>query len=147
MIVNSDGKFLVLTNSYLDVKPELAYAPDFPGGTLEPGETEVEALVRETKEELGIDISHAPIKKITQCGSPDQGFVVTLYLVWANIRDVNLSEEHCMFSWLTLEQMRRLPWWGGYQQLFRNMELLLTPVNGREFAEYTQATFYAAAEH
>lgn len=126
----------------MEAKPGLAYAPDFPGGTIEKGETNEHALIREIKEELGIDITDAPRKYITQCGSPFLGFSVTMFLVWANIHDVNLSEEHCMFSWVTLEEMRNMPWWGGYRQLFREVEKYLEHINDAEFAEYKKAITY-----
>ena len=143
VIVNSDGKFLVLTNSFMDIKPHLAYAPDFPGGTLEPGESDIQAMIREVKEELGIDITNAPRRPLGRCGSPLGGFTVTLYLVWANVRDVNLGEEHCMFSWRTLEEMRQMAWWGGYKNVLRKIGPHLTSVSGVEYAEYTEAISYA----
>jgi len=143
VIVNSDGKFLVLTNSYMDIKPHLAYAPDFPGGTLEPGESSEQAMIREVKEELGIDLTAAPRKALGQCGSPLLGFSVTMYLVWANVRDVNLGEEHCMFSWRTLDEMKRMRWWGGYKGLLQKIEHHLMDGSGIEYAEYTEAISYA----
>ena len=143
IIVNSDGKFLILTNSYMAVKPYLAYAPDFPGGTIEQGETAEQALIREVKEELGIDITDAPRQAVAQCGSRFAGFKVSMYMVWANVRDVNLGEEHCMFSWLTAEQMQRLPWWNGYRKLFVNIETYAAAADNVEFAEYTKAISYA----
>ena len=36
--------------------PELAGFWEFPGGKVEPGETEVEALVRECVEEIGVRV-------------------------------------------------------------------------------------------
>ena len=142
-IVNSDGKFLVLTNSYMDVNPGPAYVPDFPGGTLEKGETSEQALLREVKEEIGIDVSNAPRQKIMRYGMPHIGYTIDIYLIWANIRDVNLSEEHCMFSWLTLQQMENLPWWGDYKELLTRLESHLKDVHGDEYITYTKAISYA----
>lgn len=143
IIVNSDNKFLVLTNSYWESNPGPAYAPDLPGGSLEPHESTEQGLIREVKEEIGIDISEAPRQYIKNYGQPVVGYSVSLYIVWANIRDISLDTEHCMFSWLTLEQMRLLHWWGGYRQLFSEIEQHLANVEGTEFAEYTEAIVYA----
>lgn len=144
VIVNSDNKFLVLTNSYWDSNPGPAYAPDLPGGSLEPGETIETGLVREVKEEIGIDISDAPRRHLMQCGIPMVGYTVAVYLVWANIRDVRLDTEHCMFSWLTLEEMRALGWWGGYRQLFSQLEQHLQHIEPVAFPEYRKAIAYGA---
>jgi len=143
VIINSDGKFLVLTNSYWPSNPGPAYAPDFPGGTLEPGETFEQGLVREVKEEIGIDLADAPKQQITQCGLPHIGYTVVMYIVWANIRDIHLDTEHCMFSWLTLEQMRAQPWWGGYAKLFREIDQHLAAFESADFVEYKKAISYA----
>lgn len=143
VIVNSDGKFLVLTNSYWESNPGPAYAPDLPGGSLETGETPEQGLIREVKEEIGIDISDAPRRHIINCGLPFIGYTVAVYMVWANIRDIHLDTEHCMFSWLTIDQMRAQPWWGGYRHLFNQIEQHLVDVGDMEFVEYTTAIAYA----
>lgn len=143
VIVNSDGKFLVLTNSYWESNPGPAYAPDLPGGSLEHGETPEQGLLREVKEEIGIDITDAPRRHVMHCGLPFVDYTVAIYIVWANIRDISLDTEHCMFSWLTLEQMRLQPWWGGYRHLFNEIEQYLIDIDGAEFAEYVEATVYA----
>lgn len=143
VIVNSDGKFLVLTNSYWESNPGPAYAPDLPGGSIEFGESPEQGLIREVKEEIGIDISDAPRRHIVNCGLPIVGYTVALYIVWANIRDVNLDTEHCMFSWLTLEQMRLLSWWGGYRHVFNELERHLVDIDNVQFVEYTKAIAYA----
>mgnify|MGYP000849574406 CR=1 FL=1 len=142
-IINSDGKFLVLTNSFWEEYPGPAYAPDFPGGTLNLGETSEQGLIREVKEEIGIDLTHAPRRPLMYCSLPMMDYAVDIYLVHANIRDINLDEEHCMFSWLTLEQMRALPWWGGYRHLFNQLEQHLSGLETAEFIEYTEAIAYA----
>lgn len=143
IIVNSDSKFLVLTNSYWDSDPGPAYAPDLPGGSLEPGETPEQGLIREVKEEIGIDISNAPRRYIKTCHVSAIGESVAVYVVWANIRDISLDTEHCMFSWLSLEQMQQLAWWDGYHDLFSEVQHHLRLIDGAEFAEYTEAIVYA----
>ncbi|MEU9468599.1 NUDIX domain-containing protein [Streptomyces avermitilis] len=41
-------------------------------GTLEPGETQEEALVREVREEVGLDVS--PLRKVWECPTDDGHF-------------------------------------------------------------------------
>ncbi|EQB87644.1 8-oxo-dGTP pyrophosphatase MutT (NUDIX family) [Clostridium punense] len=50
VITNSEGKVLLLKQTYSDKRWGL------PGGGVEPGETIHQAIIRECKEELGIDI-------------------------------------------------------------------------------------------
>ncbi len=138
LIVNSDDKFLVLTNSHMGV-PHLAYRPDLPGGTMEPGETKLGALVREVQEEIGIDISNAPRKLLGAGRGKDGQLRVELYAVWANIRDFELDEEHCALHWLSLKDLKRQPWWPGYRELFLQVDSLLIGNDTREFPEYRKA--------
>lgn len=45
-----------------------------PSGRLEPGETQEEAVVREVREELGVDV--APVAKVWECPTDDGSFVL-----------------------------------------------------------------------
>jgi len=64
-IVVRDGRMLVIRRSRTVVAP-LAYC--FPGGAIEPHETEETALVREFQEEVGVIIR--PVRRIWQCVTP-----------------------------------------------------------------------------
>lgn len=58
-IVVRDGRLLVIRRSSIVIAP-LTYC--FPGGGIEPGESEQAALIRELDEELGIQVR--PIRRI-----------------------------------------------------------------------------------
>src|SRR5205823_10191297 len=66
-VVNRDRQLLVIRRSSQVVAPR---ALCFPGGGIEPGESEAEALVREIQEELGSAIR--PIRRLWQSITPWQ---------------------------------------------------------------------------
>jgi 8-oxo-dGTP diphosphatase len=53
----SDGRVLACERAQ---PPEMAGKWEFPGGKVDPGETEEQALVRECQEELGVDVEVGP---------------------------------------------------------------------------------------
>lgn len=62
VIVVRDGRMLVIRRSRWVVAPR-TYC--FPGGGIERGESEEEALVREFREELGVTVR--PVRRLWQC--------------------------------------------------------------------------------
>jgi 8-oxo-dGTP diphosphatase len=64
-VVNRNGRLLVIRRSQQVVAPG---AICFPGGGIEAGESETDALVREVREELGVTVT--PLKRLWQSVTP-----------------------------------------------------------------------------
>lgn len=86
-----------------------SYKYEFPGGKIEPGESEAEALVREIKEELLIEITAD--KKIGTVHHDYPDFKVTLHFWQCSLLggDITLTE-HTQGQWLTSEEMKKIDW-------------------------------------
>ncbi|NNU94556.1 NUDIX domain-containing protein [Geobacillus sp. NFOSA3] len=79
------------------------------GGKVEFGEDLETALVREIKEEVGLDVTVEKILYATTFKTdPTRQVVILTYLCRSNNRDVVLSKEHIDYRWSTKEQLRLL---------------------------------------
>jgi 8-oxo-dGTP pyrophosphatase MutT (NUDIX family) len=65
IVARDDGRMLVIRRARWVVAP-LVYC--FPGGGIEAGESEEEALVREFREEIGLSLR--PIRRLWRCVTP-----------------------------------------------------------------------------
>jgi 8-oxo-dGTP pyrophosphatase MutT (NUDIX family)/2'-5' RNA ligase len=80
---------------------------DAPGGKPEPGESLLEGLVREVREEAGIEpLAAAPLGCFHDGDRADAFFLATDWQGEASNQDPN---EHSRLEWMTLESMAGLP--------------------------------------
>jgi 8-oxo-dGTP diphosphatase len=104
-VAEGPPQLLVAQRSY---PPELASRWELPGGKVEPGESEPAALVRECREELGVDL------EVGERAGPEVatiGVSGTLRVYWARIRaGVPVAHEHTDVRWLTCEQLVDVDW-------------------------------------
>ncbi|MBY0530151.1 MAG: NUDIX domain-containing protein [Rhabdochlamydiaceae bacterium] len=105
-----DGKFLMLLRSPNKPQGNTWCAP---GGKLEKGETPDQALIRELREEIGLDIADLPFNycRPVYVRFPNVDFVLHLYRVTLE-KQPHLCiarAEHRDFCWVTPEEALCLP--------------------------------------
>lgn len=82
---------------------------EFPGGKIEPGETPQEALAREIKEELDIEIEVKDFLETVEYDYPE--FHLSMDCFFCSIRSGELVlKEHEAAKWLTVETLDSVDW-------------------------------------
>ena len=106
-LVDPDGRVLIAQ------RPEgkqLAGMWEFPGGKVEPGERPEAALIRELKEELGIDVKEACLAPFVFASHAYESFhlLMPLYLCrrWEG---VVVNREHAALAWVKPNRMSDYP--------------------------------------
>lgn len=90
-------------------EPEaLAGRWEFPGGKVEPGETEVVALVRECEEELDVTIEVGP-RVGDDIVLGHGGAVLRVYLA-SLLRGEPKPLEHASLRWLAVDELNSVDW-------------------------------------
>lgn len=99
VIIDPTGAHLMM---YRSNHPQFSNDPDLPGGTVEEGEESLAGMVREVKEEAGIDIDASAIKKVYEGTEYSRsGTHYTLYTAQVSERpSVEMSWEHSAYEWL-----------------------------------------------
>ncbi len=82
---------------------------EFPGGKIEPNETHEEALIRELKEELTIDVEVGELMTTIEYTYPD--FELVMYCYKTNIISGEIHlQEHKALSWVEENNIMELDW-------------------------------------
>jgi len=106
-LIDPDGRVLIAK------RPEgkqLAGMWEFPGGKVEPGERPEQAMIRELKEELGIDVNEACLAPFVFASHAYESFhlLMPLYLCrrWSG---VVTAREHAGLAWVKPNRLGEYP--------------------------------------
>lgn len=105
---------------------------EFPGGKVDPGETVEGCVIREIKEELGVDVTLierivGPMHGYWQLG---ERIAIALWLcsIPAEQEPVML-EDHDAIAWLNVETLYSVPWIPADEIIVREIEVALRNAN------------------
>jgi 8-oxo-dGTP diphosphatase len=101
-----DGRVLACERSR---PPETAGWWEFPGGKVEPGETEEDALVRECVEELGVRVE-VGARVGADVPLPNGRAVLRVYAVRPLDGGRPRPLEHAALAWLRADELDSVPW-------------------------------------
>jgi 8-oxo-dGTP diphosphatase len=105
-VIIVDGRVLAAERS---APPEVAGRWEFPGGKVEPGETDAQALARECLEELGVRVA------VGERVGPDVPLahgraVLRVFAVELLNEDLPEALEHTSMRWLAADELDTVPW-------------------------------------
>ncbi|WP_211191713.1 (deoxy)nucleoside triphosphate pyrophosphohydrolase [Actinoplanes sp. TBRC 11911] len=105
-VIITDGRVLACERAS---PPEVAGRWEFPGGKVEAGETDQQALARECFEELGVRVA------VGERVGPDVPLahgraVLRVYAVRLLEGDVPQALEHSAMRWLSADELDSVPW-------------------------------------
>lgn len=104
-IIQKENKILATKRGY----GEFINMWEFPGGKIEPGETKKQALVREIKEELNIEINVDKFALDIEYQYPN--FYLFLSCFMCSIKEGSIELlEHNDGKWITKEELNTLNW-------------------------------------
>lgn len=104
-IIKNEDKILATKRGY----GEFINMWEFPGGKIEPGETKKQAIVREIKEELNIEISVDNFALDIEYQYPNFYLFMSCFMCSIKEGSIELLE-HNDGKWITKEELNTLNW-------------------------------------
>jgi 8-oxo-dGTP diphosphatase len=106
-LITSAGGLVRVLAGERSAPADLAGRWEFPGGKVEDGETDAEALVRECREELGVDIAVGD--RIGADVAIPGGRILRVYAATL-VAGAPTPIEHRRLRWLSAAQLNDVPW-------------------------------------
>lgn len=104
-IIKKDNKIFITKRNY----GEFIDMWEFPGGKIESGETQEQALIREIKEELEVDINN--LEYLTTINYDYPKFHLTMHCFICEICGGKLTlNVHNEVKWVSLEELKNQNW-------------------------------------
>ncbi|WDV48280.1 (deoxy)nucleoside triphosphate pyrophosphohydrolase [Clostridiaceae bacterium M8S5] len=89
----------------------MAYKYEFPGGKIEEGETKEEALSRELKEEIDINVTISNEQHFMTVEHVYPDFTIKMYSYICEVQSKDIvCKEHIDYKWLKCNQLGDLDW-------------------------------------
>lgn len=104
-IIQKENKILATKRGY----GEFINMWEFPGGKIEPGETKKQALVREIKEELNVEINVDKFALDIEYQYPNFYLFMSCFMCSIKEGSIELLE-HNDGKWITKEELNTLNW-------------------------------------
>ena len=86
----------------------VAHKYEFPGGKIEEGETPENALKRELKEELDLEVAVGGLYARHTFEYPD--FIITLSLYECEMQSEFILKEHESYAWISPQELKEEEW-------------------------------------
>lgn len=120
VIFNPDNKVLLCRS------PKWGNKYVFPGGHIELGETMEEALMREVKEETGLDVFDIQLISVLEAVYSDtfeskKHFIFIDFLCRSHSSAVTLNDEADAFAWVPLDEVRHYDLGGFTRRFFEEL--------------------------
>lgn len=97
---------------------------EFPGGKIEPHETQEQALKREIQEELDVMIEVHDLCKTIEYAYPE--FDLTMHCFWCTMpEDHFVLKEHMAYQWVDKNTLREMDWLPADLELLDEIEKVL----------------------
>jgi 8-oxo-dGTP diphosphatase len=109
LLKNAEGKYLMTLPSSYKNYGEYQDAWCFPAGHIKKDESQEEALIRELKEELNVDIE--PVKLISEWQQDVPGETAFWWECSFKSGELTLSHEISKFAWFSGEEIKSLKIW------------------------------------
>ena len=128
-IIHHDGAYFATQRGY----GEFEGMWEFPGGKIEPGESQETALKREIQEELGVDITIGELLCTTEYDYPTFHLTMHCYLCSVASGEIELRE-HKSAQWLTAETLDSVEWLPADEKIIVMLQAKnLTTLDTKEF--------------